>query len=158
MRRSWTTLRMSRPLTVISRSRGGLSANEKEENFASNDNHKQRPQTAEGSSKKGWWLEVYVLFSPFVDSLVQNVSKDVEQQNEAGKRAQDRLILWSFSLIRCAQSSHALLFDLRIHMIVLGSNFEVANGAAVKSGSLCAGKKYTFFKRLRSMCIFSPYG
>ena len=31
--------------------------------------------------------------SPFVDSLVQNVSKEVEQQNEAGKRAQDRLIL-----------------------------------------------------------------
>ena len=30
---------------------------------------------------------------PFVDSLVQNVSKEVEQQNEAGKRAQDRLIL-----------------------------------------------------------------
>ena len=36
----WTTLRMSRPLFVGSscRSRGGLKANEKEENFASNDN------------------------------------------------------------------------------------------------------------------------
>ena len=42
---SWTTLRMSRPLlgsslreAVIFKSRGGLSANEKEEKFASNDN------------------------------------------------------------------------------------------------------------------------
>ena len=36
---SWTTLRMSRPLFAGSyRSRGGLSANEKEEKFASNDN------------------------------------------------------------------------------------------------------------------------
>ena len=37
---SWTTLRMSRPLFVGSfcRSCGGLSANEKEEQFASSDN------------------------------------------------------------------------------------------------------------------------
>ena len=30
--------------------------------------------------------------------------------------------------------------------------------AAVKAGSLCAGKKYILFKRLHSMCTFSPYG
>ena len=37
---SWTVLRMSRPLFVVSccRSRGGLSANEKKEKFASNNN------------------------------------------------------------------------------------------------------------------------
>ena len=42
----WTTLHMSRPLfvgsylqAVICRSRGGLSANEKEETFAANDNY-----------------------------------------------------------------------------------------------------------------------
>ena len=38
---SWTTLRMSRLLfsAVICRSRGELSANEKEEKFGSNDNN-----------------------------------------------------------------------------------------------------------------------
>ena len=63
------------------RSRGGLSANQKEEHFASNDNGRGRRVGGLKST------------SPFVDSLVQNVSKDVKQQNEAGKRAQDRLIL-----------------------------------------------------------------
>ena len=63
------------------RSRGGLSANQKEEHFASNDNGRGRRVDGLKST------------SPFVDSLVQNVSKDVEQQNEAGKRAQKRLIL-----------------------------------------------------------------
>ena len=39
-RHNWTPLRMSTPLfvAVICRSRGGLSANEKEETLASNDN------------------------------------------------------------------------------------------------------------------------
>ena len=109
---SWTTLRISTPLFVgtlfkgtlegnlvprafgISvkriaasgnesyyRSHGGLSANQKEEHFASSDNGRGRRVDGLKST------------SPFVDSLVQNVSKVVEQQNEAGKRAQDRLIL-----------------------------------------------------------------
>ena len=41
VKHSQTTLRMSRPLllAVICRSRGGLSANVKEENFASNDDN-----------------------------------------------------------------------------------------------------------------------
>ena len=109
---SWRTLRISRPLFVgtkgtlegnlvprafvisvkriaaaasgnesYCRSRGRLSANQKEEHFASNDNGRGRRVDGLKST------------SPFVDSLVQNVSKDVEQQNEAGKRAQDRLIL-----------------------------------------------------------------
>ena len=109
---SWTTLRISRPLFVgtlfkgtlegnlvprafvisvkriaasgnesYCRSRGGLSANQREEHFASNDNRRGRRVDGLKST------------SPFVDTLVQNVSKDVEQQNEAGKRAQDRLIL-----------------------------------------------------------------
>ncbi|KAM7433783.1 hypothetical protein ABFA07_016006 [Porites harrisoni] len=53
------------------RSRGGLSANQKEEHFASNDNSRGRRVDGLKST------------SPFVDSLVQNVSRDVEQQNEA---------------------------------------------------------------------------
>ena len=113
---SWRTLRISRPLFVgtllrhsfkgtlegnlvprafvISvkriaasgnesyyRSHEGLSANQKEEHFASSDNGRGRRVDGLKST------------SPFVDSLVQNVSKEVEQQNEAGKRAQGRLIL-----------------------------------------------------------------
>ena len=73
----WTTLRMSRPLfagSYFSRSRGGLSANEREEKFALNDNcsyswvactrldlflfhkHSHRPsKTLDGVIQNGLW-------------------------------------------------------------------------------------------------------
>ena len=55
-KRSWITLRTGRPIfvAVICRSHGGLSANEKEETFASNDNSNKRNKVNNQSN----WLDV----------------------------------------------------------------------------------------------------
>ena len=53
---SWITLRIGRPVfvAVICRSHGGLSANEKEETFASNDNSNKRSKVNNQSN----WMDV----------------------------------------------------------------------------------------------------
>ena len=97
---SWRTLRISRPLFVGTLFKGTLEGNLVPRAFvisvkriAASGNESYCRSRGGLSANRGRRVDGLKSTSPFVDSLVQNVSKDVEQQNEAGKRAQDRLIL-----------------------------------------------------------------